>query len=231
MHFRLTLAGAVVAVLAAPAAPAAAFADAPGIDALRPCYVAATPSQREPVGIQAHGFPPYATVDVYIDDIQQSITPPPTADALGSLTGAVTAPYVDVGQRVFTVRLTEHRPNGAAGLTATATSKVTALTASQSPQVPRTTSSLVRFRGRGFTDLSKPVYAHYVLNGQERQTVLIGKPSGDCGQFSVRRRQFPFKNPRTGTWSIQFDQAQAYNSQAPTFTRLKIVVKRVRKAA
>jgi hypothetical protein len=227
MHFRLTLAGAAVAVLAAPLA---AFADTPSIDPPRPCYVAATPAQRQPVDITAHGFPAYAPVDVFIDDVLQAITPQPTADGLGNLTGAVSAPYIDVGQRLFTVRLTEHRTDGAAGATATQTSKVTALTASQSPQVPRTTSSQVRFRGRGFTDRNKPIYAHYVLRGQDRQTVMIGKPFGDCGQFSVRRRQFPFNNPRTGNWSIQFDQEQAYNPQAGIFTRLKIVVKKVRKA-
>jgi hypothetical protein len=59
--------------------------------------------------------------------------------------------------------------------------------------------------------------------------VLIGKPFGDCGQFSVRRRQFPFKDPHTGTWWLQFDQEQAYNPQARLFTKLKIVVKKVRK--
>jgi hypothetical protein len=233
MHFRLTLAGAVAAVLAAPAAAFAVDA-VPSIAPLGKCYVAATPAQREPVSIQAVGFPASAVVDVFVDDIFQSVpagTPPPTADGLGMLKGSVPAPYVDVGQRLFTVRLTEHRNDGTAGATASQTSKVTALTASQSPQVPSTTSSRVRFRGRGFTDRTKPIYAHYVLHGQERQTVLIGKPFGDCGQFSVRRRQFPFNNPRTGNWWVQFDQEQAYNPQARTFTRLKIVVKKVRKQA
>ena len=58
------------------------------------------------------------------------------------------------------------------------------------------------------------------------ETVRIGKPFGDCGQFSVRRRQFPFKNPRTGAWTVQFDQEQAYNAKALVFTRLRIVVTR-----
>jgi hypothetical protein len=223
-------------VVALVAAPAAAFADNP--PAIAPlsnrCYVAATPQQRQPVAVQASGFPANAPIDVFVDDIFQPTpagTAPPTSDGLGMLTGSVLPPYIDVGERLFTIRLTEHRTDGGAGATATATSKVTALTATQSPQVPRTTSSPVRFRGRGFTDLTKPIYAHYVLHGKERQTVMIGKPFGDCGQFSVRRRQFPFKNPHTGTWWIQFDQEQAYNPQASSFTKLKIVVKKVGKTA
>lgn len=233
MHFRLTLAGALVAVVAAPAA---AFADTPPTIArlTKPCYVAATPAQREAVAIQASGFPANAAIDVFVDDISQPTpagTAPPTSDGLGMLTGYVLPPYIDVGERPFIIRLTEHRTDGVAGATATATSKVTALTATQSPQVPRTTSSPVRFRGRGFTDLTKPLYAHYVFHGQARQTVMIGKPFGDCGQFSVRRRQFPFKNPRIGMWWIQFDQEQAYNQQASSFTKLKIIVKKVRKTA
>jgi hypothetical protein len=107
-----------------------------------------------------------------------------------------------------------------------ATAKVTALSVTTSPSRPQTTSTRVRFRGRGFTDRLQPVYAHYVFNDKVRQTVRIGKPFGDCGQFSVRRRQFPFKNPHVGSWIVQFDQAPDYNPNALAYTRLKIVVSR-----
>jgi hypothetical protein len=225
MHLRLPLAGAVLALLAAPAAAVAE----PTLDPLGPCYVSASPTQREPVVIRAQGFVPGSMIDVFVDDVFQpppDPAKPPTADANGQLTGSVMAPYIGLGQRLFTLRLTEH---GGTGATAGQTAKVTALQASQSPSQPRTTSSRVRFGGRGFTTRTLPIYAHYVLRGKARQTVLIGKPFGDCGQFSVRRRQFPFKDPHTGTWWLQFDQEQAYNPQARLFTKLKIVVKKVRK--
>ena len=57
-----------------------------------------------------------------------------------------------------------------------------------------------------------------------RRTVRIAKPYGDCGLFSVKRRQFPFQKTRPGVWTVQFDQQQAYSPQAPIFTTLKITV-------
>jgi hypothetical protein len=103
---------------------------------------------------------------------------------------------------------------------------VTALSVTASPSKPRNTSTRVRFRGRGFTEPFTPVYAHYVFKDKVRETVRIGKPFGDCGQFSVRRRQFPIKHPHVGTWIVQFDQEQAYNPKAIAYARLKIVVSR-----
>ena len=53
-------------------------------------------------------------------------------------------------------------------------------------------------------------------------------PTGPCGTFSIKRRQFPFKNsPRRGVWTIQFDQERAYNAKAAVNYRLTV---RVRKA-
>lgn len=221
MHLRSLLAGVGVALLATPAAASAA----PSIEPLKPCYVAVDERVREPVEIHGHAFFPGSIVDVFVDEVDQQdpAQPPPTVNALGELEGSVLAPAIVSGQRSFTLRLTERRQ---AGETVTAVSKVTALSVTQSPQQPRTTSSRVRFRGRGFTAPTLPVYAHYVYRDKLRKTVLIGKPFGDCGQFSVRRRQFPFARPHTGTWWVQFDQVQAYNPNAPLYTRLKISVRK-----
>jgi hypothetical protein len=151
-------------------------------------------------------------------------TDQPTADANGVLEGLVSAPFIASGQRFFSLRLTEQSNKEA---TVETQAKVTALSVTSSPVKPRNTSTRVRFRGRGFTNRLMPIYAHYVFNNRVRETVRIaGKPFGDCGQFSVRRRQFPFKNPRVGTWTVQFDQEQAYNPNALVYTRLKIVVTR-----
>jgi hypothetical protein len=226
MRLRHSLAGAVVALLAVPAAAAAADDPPAFTKPLEKCYVSAAPGQTEPVQIKADNFMPLAPINVYLDEVL--ITPPPgteppTADANGELEGRVSAPYIAAGQRFFTLRLAEKNNDNA---TIQARSKVTALSVASSPTRPRNTSTRVRFRGRGFTNRLTPIFAHYVFKGRERQTVRIAKPFGDCGQFSVRRRQFPFKSPHTGTWTVQFDQEKAYNPQAPVFTQLKIVVTR-----
>jgi hypothetical protein len=229
MRLRPSLAGAVVALLATPAAATAA--DPPTLtEALKKCYVSAAPGQTEPVEIHAKNFMPNAPIDVFIDEVLVP-TPaganPPTANANGELGGTVSAPFIASGQRFFTLRLTEQPKDPMVPPPSVSTrSKVTALSVTSSPTRPRNTSTRVRFRGRGFTNRLLQIYAHYVFNGRDRQTVRIGKPFGDCGQFSVRRRQFPFKRPHVGTWTVQFDQEQAYNPKAPVFTQLKIVVTR-----
>ncbi len=224
MRLRPSLAGAVVALLATPAAASAN----PTIEPLKKCYVSASPGATEPVGIKAHGFMPGAVVNVLIDNVLQPQGPTnlPTADANGDLTGSVPAPFVASGQQFFALRLTERDHEDS---TVETSAKVTALSVTSSPARPRSTSSKVRLRGRGFTNPLLPVYAHYVFRDKVRRTVQIGKPFGDCGQFSVRRRQFPVKKPHVGTWIVQFDQEQAYNPNAQAYTRLKIVVtKRVK---
>jgi hypothetical protein len=214
MHLRLTFAGAVVAVLAT-AAPASA---APTVELDKRCYVAVSPTVREPVDIKAVGFMPGAPVDVFVDEVAQP--PAPIADPAGKVEGSVLAPFVVSGQRRFTLRLTEHAN------TVSAMPKVTALSVTQTPQ-SAATSQRVRFRGRGFTGPTNPVYAHYVFAGKVRRTVQVAKPYGDCGLFSVRMRQFPFKHdPHRGVWKIQFDQMADYNPQAPLFTTLKVTVRR-----
>jgi hypothetical protein len=71
-----------------------------------------------------------------------------------------------------------------------------------------------------------PVYAHYVFAGKSRRTVRMGMPRGDCGTFSVRRRQFPFKkSPRVGEWTIWFDQVEHYDPRAAVRVPLIIRVK------
>jgi hypothetical protein len=229
MLLRPSLAGAVVALLALPAAASAA--DPPAFtQALKKCYVSAAPGQTEPIDIRAHNFMTFAAIDIFIDDAPATLPPnsnPPTADANGELVGSVFAPFIASGQRFFTLRLTERSKDPAVpGPSVSARSKVTALSVTASPVRARSTSTPVRFRGRGFTDRLTPIYAHYVFKDRVRETVRIGKPFGDCGQFSVRRRQFPFKNPRVGKWTVQFDQEQAYNPKALVFTRLTIVVTR-----
>jgi hypothetical protein len=224
MLLRTTLLAAAFAVFAA--APAAAQApSARALGELKPCYVAATEAQRESVPVIGSGFTPLAKIDIYLDDI--SATPAdqqPQADYLGAFAGSVPAPFIDEGQRTFTLRAVEH---DAQTNSAVATSKVTRLSVEQSPE-RATTSDRVRFRGRGFTNLALPVYMHYVFAGKSKKTIEVGLPTGDCGLFSVKRKQFPFKkSPQVGVWTIQFDQSPTYDPKANPRVPLVIKVKRV----
>ena len=218
MLFRALVLGVAVAALAA--APVSA---APTLAPLKPCYVAATPDQREFVVIDGKDFTPLSVVDIYVDDILQPVDGPEPRRANYDRTvfGSVAAPFVDEGQRMFSLRVTEH---DTPANTATRTAKVTRLSVAQVPE-RAATNDPVRFRGRGFM-ADAPVYAHYVFAGKSRRTVRIGMPRGACGTFSVRRKQFPFKkSPRVGLWTIWFDQEARYTPKAAVRVPLTIRVR------
>jgi hypothetical protein len=215
MFLRSTLLGAVLAALVT--SPASADVT---LDPLKPCYVVAQETQRELVSINAHGFTQYSVVDVYVDEVQQA--EPATALIDGSVTGTLAAPFVESGEREFTLRLSER---GVATNTVSTVSRVTRFSVEQSPKSARTDEK-VRFKGRGFTKPG-PVYAHYVFGGKVRRTIKLGLPKGNCGTFNVRRRQFPFKKrPPVGTWTIQFDQLPYYDPNASARVPMPIKVKR-----
>jgi hypothetical protein len=68
---------------------------------------------------------------------------------------------------------------------------------------------------------------HYVFAGKSRRTKRIGLPKHDCGLFSTKRRQFPFKkSPREGVWTIQFDQEAKYDPKASPRVPLTVKVKK-----
>jgi hypothetical protein len=207
---------AVAALLIAPVAEAAT------LDQLKRCYVVAQQNQQEPVKIVGSGFSKRSTVDVYVDE---TIVTSTTASYDGTVSGNVLAPLIDVGQRPFTVRLAEQ---GDPVNTVSATSLVTRFSVEQSPKAAKTDQH-VRFSGRGFTGPG-PIYGHYVFAGRSRRTVKIAVPTGDCGTFSVRRKQFPFaKRPRVGAWTIQFDQARLYSPVTPARVPMTIKVSRAPK--
>jgi hypothetical protein len=227
MLARTTLSAAVLAALFA--APALAQTPpipppAPTLDAIKPCYVVANESQRESVVVSGHYFTKFAPVDLYVDDIAADHAgDPPQADLNGNLNGSVLAPIIDEGQRAFTLRATEHDNSASSAIV---TSKITRLSVEQSP-ASANTSDRVRFRGRGFTDLTKPLYMHYVFGGRSKKTIEIGLPLGDCGTFNLRRKQFPFrKSPQRGVWTIQFDQTPKYDPKASPRVPLTVKVSR-----
>jgi hypothetical protein len=203
----------LLAVAAAPAQAAAA------LDSLEPCYVSTGPEteKREKVTVSGTDFLPNTAVEVLIDGapVFSALT-----DAVGDFAVRVDAPYQSRGERPFTLEVQD----GANRLAAQ--SRVTNLAVSVRPrQAPP--SSRVRFRGRGFMQTG-PVYAHYLYGRKlqlEKTVRLAAGSSSPCGTFSVKRRQIPVENARTGNWTIQIDQKKAYDPQPdPVWVRLPIKV-------
>lgn len=84
----------------------------------------------------------------------------------------------------------------------------------------------VRFHVAGFRG-RKPVYLHY-LNPSRRlaRTVGLGFTSGVCGLLTTsRRRLFPFRRVRPGTWRLQFDtQGRFHRRPRAPFVILRVPV-------
>jgi hypothetical protein len=200
------------------------------------CYVSVGPDvhDRQVVAVGARGFPPLAPVDVMLDGQPADATDdgqadPFYADPNGDVTARLRVPYQAADERPFTISVTEHTN---AGNSVTVTSKVTALTATLQPATARP-SRRVQFSGRGFVKAA-PVYGHYLYRGFVRRTVRLARhPQGDCGTFSVRRRQIPVAVPRTGKWTLQIDQQRRYASAPDSvFVRIIITVgRRIRSSA
>lgn len=207
------LIAATALAVGALAAPAAAAEMAP----LKPCYVSAGPEETEAVAVNATGFTPNAKVEVLVDGAV--VLPEVPTDAVGDIAATVAAPYQEDGEREFTVTVRE--PLNPMSVVS-ATSRVTALSAELRPRRARP-SRRVRFRGRGFTD-DRSIFAHYVYNDRVRKTVRLAEPRGDCGRFSVRRRQIPISRPRTGDWTLQIDQRRRY-SETPDTNWVRLVIR------
>jgi len=202
----LAVTGALLLALLVPAG-----AEAVEIAPLKPCYVTAgTPAapQQEGVAIKAAGFAPGSTVQLFMDGQPVDGGQALQTDAAGNLTLAaedVRAPFIEKGSREFSVTLTQ-TDNPA--ITATATARTTALGVRVEPRRARP-SQRIRFKGSGFT-ARKPVYAHYVYKNKVRKTVRLAGKTCACGGWRVKRPQIPVDEPKTGTWTVQFDQSKKY---------------------
>jgi hypothetical protein len=226
----LAVSGALLIVVAVPAGARAAT-----ITPLEPCYVTANTAkgdESQSVFFRGGGFTANSKVDVSLDDKPVPELTGLQTDAGGNL-GAqgpalfVPAPFIAKGTRDFTLTLTEA---GNPANRVTATSKTTALGVDVKPKSAKP-SQRIRFSGRGFT-AERNVYAHYVYGGRLRKTVKMARPQGPCGRWTSHRRQIPIRNPRTGSWFVQFDQLKKYVDPSRTtpksvYVRLEIVVSRV----
>jgi hypothetical protein len=209
--------GALFIALLVPAA-----AEAATIAPLKPCYVTASTEagpQQEGVAISASGFTPNSTVNLAMDG--QPLANNLQTDAAGNLSLApenVPAPFVPKGSREFSVTLTQ-TDNPAN--TVTATSRTTALGVTLKPRRARP-SKRIRFKGSGFTG-DAPVYAHYVYKDRVRKTVRMARETSTCGGWRARRPQIPVAEPKTGDWTVQFDQSKRYRDATDPNSGLRSV--------
>ena len=200
MRVSPTILAAAAALLVPNAAQAAYLAP------LAPCYRSVDVDTREPVPVRADGFTPGEHVNVYVDG--QLVRRDVVVLTDGQISGAVDAPYIAKGERLFTVTVTEvERPTN----TATVTSRVTALSLRLKPR-RAAPDKRVRVIGSGFID-GPDVYAHYVRKRKLRKTVRLGAPQGPCGRIDVKRRQIPLSKPALGRWTLQVDNQKAYSAQ------------------
>ncbi len=196
---------ALCALLLLPA-PAVA---APALAPLKPCYVTALGPGKQPtseaISLTGSGFTPGGVVELQMDGKVAGRT---TASSDGALVYGLNAPIQRAGEREFTVAATE---TGLAPVTAV--SRVAALGVAVKPKNAKPHQT-VTFTGSGFTDPATPVYLHATLRGRKRRTVEFAQPTGPCGTFTVRRRQFPVRRPASGLWTFRFEQDARYRTQS-----------------
>jgi hypothetical protein len=211
----MRLIAATTVLVAGLATPAAA---AVKLDRIKPCYASdgVREEQRETIRVRATGFTPAADVVLKLDN---NVVATGRADIDGIAEASIAAPFHGRGQRPFTLVVEEVDNPFNAGSTA---SLVTNLTVNLRPKRARP-SRRVRFRGRGFTR-DAPVWAHYLYGGELIKTVrLARRPNGQCGTFSVKRRQIPVRDARTGEWLLQVDQQRAY-AERPLSNMQRILI-------
>jgi hypothetical protein len=202
----------------------AAPASAADVEKLDKCYASAGQArdQREDVGVSGTSFTPDASVEVLLDGV---LVAAPRTDAIGDFTAFVDAPYQPRGERAFTITV---RDPANPAWTFDLPSRVTNLAVRMRPR-RAAPSHRVRFRGRGFTLPRRPVFAHYLFDGEEKTTVRLARRThGACGRFTARKRQIPIDEPRSGRWIVQFDQKRDYSPVPdPVWVRVPIDVTRV----
>jgi hypothetical protein len=173
----------------------------------------------ESIDVSGYGFTPYSRANISLDGRVVRASVP--IDELGQLPlRRIAAPVQESGQRRFVVSAYDANSPYMAPLRR---ARVSALAVRLRPRRARP-SQRVRFRGRGFTDRGA-VYAHYLRRGRLLRSVrLAPAPSGACGTFTARRRQFPFR-PHEGTYLVQIDQHRRLTDDGP-LVKLTIDVRR-----
>jgi hypothetical protein len=170
------------------------------------------------LGVSGSGFTPGAAVSYAFDGVASASG---SADTSGNIAQQIAAPVLPVDSVEHTYNLTGTDQSNLANVASTQVT-VTKLTASLTPQRARPRRK-IKFNVRGMPP-GVTVYLHYIYRGRPMATVTLGKPKAPCGTLSVRRRFFPFDNPRVGIWIFQFDHKRSYSSHTRPAIRGKVQI-------
>jgi hypothetical protein len=201
--FSLLLAWSCIAAAAAlvPAAPAAAEGAAVTFDRL--CYDN-VPGQM--MTITGTGFAPGDAVD--LTSTAGVPWAPVTADANGGFTVQLAVPSISPagpGERSFQLWASSA---WAPAMSATSSFMVANFAVATQPAQAQP-GKIVQISFSGFPS-GQPIFGHYVRRGKVRATKRYGIASGPCGTLKTYARIFPGKNPRPGTYRVQFDTSRRY---------------------
>jgi hypothetical protein len=192
-----TIAGAIIG-LAMLVGTTAAQASTLSVDA--PCYL-----EKEPFNATGIGFTAGGAVNFAFDG---QLAASGTADPSGNFTQPLTAPLLPGTSLQHTFSLAAQDQTNPA-LAATASVTVTKRAATVKPHRAKPTSK-VRFGIHGMPP-GQAIYLHYVFHGKQRARVKMGTARAPCGTLNVRKRFFPIRRPRIGTWTFQFDNEKRYS--------------------
>lgn len=191
---------------------AAATAAAASVTVAKRCDV---PGAKAP--LTARGFAPRAPLTVTVDGrvLRYADGSLPSTDASGGYRNAFYAPALRAAQTQRRVAVSASDGASSARTSFTLT-KPTGGGFSPSHGDPRTLK--VRFSVWGFRlhgERNARTYLHWIApNGQVRATAPLGTTGGDCGALRTRpRRIFPFP-AQTGRWRLVIDTHARYRAHA-----------------
>ena len=205
---KIAAAAAAVGVLAA-----AGQAHAASLAVNAPCFIEGTP-----ITATAAGFTPGGSVNFTFDG---QLADSALADGAGNITEPLVAPVLGTNQLQHTFNLAAQDTTNPA-VAATTPVPVTKFAASFSPKRARPRRK-VKFRVQGFPP-GRTVYLHYVFHRKARARVKLGRPKAPCGGLSKRKRFFPMRHPKVGTWTFRFDTRKRYSTASRPFFSLKVLI-------
>jgi hypothetical protein len=203
----LVASGSALAAAGGGTGSAGTAAAKPSVHTNKGCYVVG-----QHVRVIGSGFAPRRQYDVAIDgvDFGQGTT---------NASGGFTSPSLIPGglaagqvQHVAALNVTDGTHTAQGKFTVTRTPGARLL--KPSGTTVKTLSGPFQVWGFALGNTHKSVYLHYVTPaGSARQTVKLGRISGQCGYLlTSSRRVFPF-TPSTGGWVLQVDTHPAYASR------------------
>lgn len=213
MRKRLLLGATAILLACTPAAASAAT-----LTLASPCVRDGSPA----LGITLAGFPPNAMLRLLNDsDLIDSVQ----VDDSGGFTGQF-APFSNGDLTTKTSTLTATDDNGTS---ATATLTDVDLLVGMAPYKARW-STKVSFRAQGFIEaIGTPLYAHYTYVKSDVRHILVKTVKlgtlGPCGVLNTPKvKQLPVKNPRAGSYVVQFDASPAFKYQQGVYVERSVYV-------